>query len=99
MDLKGISRLNFVNENFFSNGDAHREIIEKFKSGNLLFPIFSMPLLIASNDILRVAYQTTSMTPYDQTLLTRSMLHIQRTASVTMTTMTFNSNHLIENAC
>jgi hypothetical protein len=32
-------------------------------------------------------------------MLTRSMLHIERTVSVVMTTMSFKENFLIENTC
>jgi len=37
VDIRGVSRLNFNLETYTSNGDAHKELIDKFKSLNMMF--------------------------------------------------------------
>lgn len=97
MNLKGMSRIRLEGEIYTNNGDSHKEIIGKlFVASTSL--AFDSPDS-ATDGKLKTAFLSSSSIAYPASKLLRSMLHIERSTSVTVNTIGFTSNWLLENSC
>ena len=64
VDIKGISRLVFTLEQYNSNGDIQKELVDKFKGMGSVFYQFNQNQFY-NNDWIRIAYQPSAVISYD----------------------------------
>ena len=93
VDIKGAPRLSFVSENYTMNGDS----VSNIYSGNALG---SLPINVNSaTDMTLSKGFTNTGGAYGPSGLMTSMLNVERTSEVSISTILFNYNWQVENSC
>jgi hypothetical protein len=96
VDIRGASRLIVQQESYTNNGDAQKELVDKYMSLMVAPYVFKE----AGSDKLKDAFDPTkNSVTYSPEKLMNSMLNIERSTSISISTIDFKENFLIENGC
>ena len=96
VDLRGASRVSIQAEIYTNNGDSAKDLIEEYvKTMVAVNLVFKEP----RGDKIKDAFDPKNSLVYNPQVLLNSMLNIERSTSVSISTIDFKENWLIENGC
>jgi len=95
VDIRGPSRIIVEQETYTNNGDGALDLIEKYTALVVAPLIFKQK----NGDKIKDAFDPKNSAIYSPDKLLNSMLNIERSTSVTINTIDFKENWLIENGC